>query len=211
MNDTIKKKQLQFSYQDTIFRVKIQYDTSLFSEGQPSFWETELFKVNDTRLIPPLTYRYTQSRGWLLQIPKFREHRYICSTRRKEIEDTTNLYPLAKDRVIYQWHNRKAIEKYEKKVSNFNFLIEQKYEPHLIELKEQKRELKQRLKVREINNKQYQKLYTPIRKEIDKVEFHIWNVCRDYENRYFSCDKLKEIYRVLQIHQTLCYPPCHPQ
>ena len=193
---TIKNKQLDFTYNKTTFRVKITYDTSLFSEGEPSFWQTKLYQVDDERLTIPITYKYVQSRGWLLQIPKFRKHSYICSTRRKVFEDKTNLYPLAKEQITYQWFNRKAILRYEAQINHFNFLIERKYQHKLAPLKEQKRELKQKLKVKEIDNKQYQKLYTPIRKQIDKLEHRVWDICRNYRNRYFDCDRLKQIYRV---------------
>ena len=97
---------------------------------------------------------------------------------------------------IYQWFNRKAIFRYKAKINHFNFLIERKYDRKLAPLKEQKRELKQRLKSAKIDNKQYQKLYTPIRKQIDKLEHRVWNICNNYKNRYFVCDRLKEIYRV---------------
>jgi len=160
---TIKNKQLDFTINETSFRVKITYDTSLFSVVEPSFWEVKLFQVNDERLAIPLTYSFTQSKGWLLQIPKFRKHSYICSTRRREIENTTNLYPIVKEQIAYLWFNRKAIFIYEAQINNFNFLVKQKYQQHLRDLKEQKRELKQQLKLNEIDNKQYQKLYTHIR------------------------------------------------
>jgi hypothetical protein len=193
---TIKTKHLQFRNDETTFGVQIKYDTSLFSEGNKSFWRTKLYQVDDEKLTIPLTYKYVQSRGWLLQIPKYKKHSYICSTRRKEFEDRTNLYPIVKEQIAYQWFNRKAINKYEAQIKHFNFLIEQKYQYKLIPLKEQKRELKQRLKLNEIDNKQYQKLYTPIRKQIDKIDFDIWDICRNYRNRYFECDRLKQIYRV---------------
>jgi len=193
---TIKNKQLDFTINETSFRVKITYDTSLFSEGEPSFWQTELYQVDDERLTIPNTHKYVQSRGWLLQIPKFREHSFTCSTRRKEFDNQTNLYPLTKEQIVYQWFNRKVILKYKAQINHFNFLIEQKYNKKLAPLKEQKRKLKQKLKVRKIDNKQYQKSYTPIRKQIDKLEHRVWNICRNYRNRYFDCDRLKEIYRV---------------
>jgi len=193
---TIKTKHLQFTDNQITFRVRIKYDTSPFGVGDKSFWQTKLYVVDDERLLIPLTYSFTQSRGWLLQIPKYRNHSYICSTRRKEFEDKTNLYPIVKEQIAYQWFNRKTIFRYKTQINNFNFLVEQKYQFLLIPLKEQKRELKQRLKSAEIDNKQYQKLYTPIRKQIDEIEFHIWNICRNYKNRYFNCGKLKQIYRV---------------
>ena len=104
-NSTIKNKQLQFTYNETTFRVKIKYDTSPFGVGDKSFWQTKLYQVNDERLLIPLTYSFTQSRGFIAQSKKFREHSYICSSRRKEIDNKTNLYQLAKEQVIYQWLN----------------------------------------------------------------------------------------------------------
>jgi len=193
---TIKTKHLQFTDNETTFRVRIKYDTSPFGVGNKSFWKTKLYQVDDDRLLIPLTYHFTQSRGWLLQIPKYRNHSYICSTRRKEFCSQTNLYTIVKEQIAYQWFNRKIIFKYQAQINDFNFLVEQKYNKKLAPLKEQKRELKQRLKSAEIDNKQYQKLYTPIRKQIDKVEHRVWNICYNYKNRYFVCDKLKEIYRV---------------
>ncbi|PHS59098.1 MAG: hypothetical protein COB17_00770 [Sulfurimonas sp.] len=107
---TIKKKQLTFSLQNTTFIVHIKYDTKKFGDGAtPSFWEIQLSRVDGKRLVIPLTYKYIQSRGWLQQIPKYKEHSYICSSRRKEIEHTTNLYPVVKEQIAYQWFNRKKI------------------------------------------------------------------------------------------------------
>ncbi len=193
---TIKNKQLDFTHNQTSFNVQITYDTSLFSEGEPSFWQTELYQVNGERLLIPITYKYIQSRGWLLQIPKYRNHSYICSSRRKEFENQTNLYPLAKEQVIYQWFNRKIIFRYKAQINNFNFLVKRKYQHKLALLKEQRRELKQKLRHNVIDNIQYQKSYTPILKLIDEIEFHIWDICRKYNDRYFDSDRLKEIYKV---------------
>lgn len=191
---TIKQKQLHFKYNSTEFRVKITYDTSPFGVGGHSFWETELFEVDGTKLLSPLTYSFRPSRGCLLQSPKYREHRYIYSSK-KEIENTTNLYPLVKERVIYQWFNRNNILKYEAQINNFNLLIEEKYNKKLAPFKEQKRALKQKLKAAKIDSKQYQKLYTPIRKKLEEIEYHVWDICYSYKKRYFYCDKLKPIYQ----------------
>ena len=193
---TIKTKHLQFRNDETTFGVQIKYDTSPFGIGNKSFWRTKLYQVNNQKLEIPIIYSYTQNRGWLLQIPKYRNHSYICSTRRKEFENQINLYSIVKKQIAYQWFNRKAINKYEAQIKHFNFLIEQKYQHNLAPLKEEKRKLKQRLRHGVIDNKQYQKLYTPIRKQIDKIDFDIWDICRNYRNRYFECDRLKEIYRV---------------
>lgn len=207
-NSTIKNKQLQFTHNETTFRVKIKYDTSSFGVGNKSFWQTSLYQVNDERLLIPLTYKYVQHQGRLLLIPKFREHRFFCSSRRKPINNQTNLYPLVKEQVIYQWLNQKVIFRYQAQINNFNFLVKNKYQQKLIPLLRQKRELKQRLKSEIIDNKQFQKLYTPIRKQINEIEFHIWNICYTYNKRYFNCDKLKSIYRVAWIDWTLCHPEC---
>ena len=191
----IKRKTLQFTDNEITYYVQIVYDTSPFGYGNKSFWKIKLTRVNDERLQVPLEYYYVQNRGWISQSLKFREHSYYCSTRRKDIEGKTNLYPLAKDQVIYQYTNRRQIQKYEAKINNFNFLIKLKYQPSLLKLQEQKRELKRRLKSDEIDNREYQSLYTPIRKSKDKIEHHIWDVCRKFRHRHFECDRLKEIYR----------------
>ena len=195
MNNTIKKKTIQFFNNQNYFTVLVKYDTSPFSEGSPSFWQSRLVQVDKERLNNPLTYKHTQIQNWQLQIPQYKTHRFYCSANKNEIENQTNILPLVKEQVVYQWHNRKAIEKYEKQVSNFNYLIEEKYEPLIIELKEQKRELKQKLKSGEIDNIEYQRLYTPLRKQIEKVEFKIWRKCRNYRGRYFDRGRLKDIYR----------------
>ena len=192
----IKRKQLQFKDDNqNTYHLRIVYDTSNFGYGEKSFWRTELYKVNDEHLTIPIAYHYVQSRGWIMQSKAFREHSFYCTSRRKEIEGKTNLYPIVKSQVIYQYTNRKAILKYESKANNFKFLIELKYQPKLLLLQEQKRKLKLKLKSNEIDNKAYQKLYTPIRKNRDKVQFHIWDICYRFQGRYFSCGRLKEIYR----------------
>ena len=197
MNDTIKNKQLIFKHKDIEFNVQIQYDTSKFGYGAKSFWQIQLNRVDGKRLTIPLTYRYKQSRGFFNQPnPMFREHKFFCSSRRKPINNQTNLYPLVKEQIAYQWFNKKAIFKYQAQINNFKFFIERKYNKKLAPLKEQKIELKQKLKVGEIDNRFYQKSYTPIRKKIDEIESKIWNICYQYSNRYFEFDRLKEIYRV---------------
>ena len=191
---SIKRKALQFTDNEITYYVQIVYDTSPFGYGNKSFWKIRLTRVNNERLQVPLEYCYVQNRGFISQSPKFREHSFHCTTRRKDFENKTNLYPLAKDQAIYQYTNRQQIQKYESKVNNFKFLIEGKYKPQLLQLQEQKRELKLKLKSDLIDNKEYQKLYTPIRKSKEKLQFHIWNICYRFKGRYFSCDRLKEIY-----------------
>jgi len=196
MNKNIKQKQLQFTDNSITYNLQIIYDTSKFGYGDLSFWKTRLFKIDDAFLTPAIEYKYIQYRSCLnYQIKKFREHSFYCSTRIREIDDKTNLYPLAKDQAIYQYTNRKAILKYEAQINNFNFLVEQKHKEKLLLLQQQKRELKQRLKSGEIDNKQYQKLYTPLKKSKDSVESKIRGLCRNYRNRYFSYGRLKDAYR----------------
>lgn len=196
MQDNIKRKQLQFTHNSITYHLQIIYDTSKFGDEDLSFWKTRLFKIDDEYLLVPIEYKYIQYRSCLNnQIKKFREHSYFCSTRRKELDNQTNLYQVAKEQAVYQYTNRKAIMKYEAQINNFNFLIEQKHKEKLLLLQQQKIELKQRLKSGAIDNKQYQKLYTPIRKSKESLEFHIWGLCRCYRNRYFDCGRLREIYR----------------
>ena len=195
MQNTIKKKQLQFKDDKFTYHVQIVYDSSPFGYGEKSFWKIRLYKINDKRLQIPIEYHYVQSRGFIMQSKAFREHSFHCITRRKEIEGKTNIYPIVKAQAIYQYTNREAIQKYESQINNFKFLVELKYQPQLIVFKEQKRELKLKLKSNEIDNKAYQKLYTPIRQSKDKVQFHIWDICYRFKGRYFSCGRLKEVYR----------------
>jgi len=195
-NTHIKKKQLEFQDdKQNTYHLKIVYDTSNFGDGDKSFWKTQLYQVNDERLIPPVEYEYTQNRGWISQSPKFREHSFDCTTRRKEIEGKTNLYQIAKQQVIYQYTNRKAILKYESKINNFKFFVELKYRDRLEALRIQKKQLKLKLKSDLIDNREYQKLYTPIRKNREAIEVHILGICRKFRDRYFTCGRLKEIYR----------------
>ena len=195
-NTHIKKKQLEFQDdKKNTYHLKIVYDASNFGEGDKSFWKTQLYQVNDKRLTPPVEYHYIQSRGWISQSPKFREHSFDCTTCRKEIEGKTNLYQIAKQQAIYQYTNRKAILRYESKVNNFKFFVGLKYQPQLEALNIQKKQLKLKLKSDLIDNRKYQKLYTPIRIEKDNVEHHIWDICYRFKGRYFICGRLKEIYR----------------
>lgn len=197
MQNTIKKKQLEFKDDNqNTYHLQIQYDTSNFGDGDKSFWRSSLYQVNDERLTSPIKYQYIQSRGWAMQSKAFREHSFDCTTRRKKIEGKTNLYPLTKDQAIYQYTNRRQILRYESKVNNFKFFVELKYQPKLLQLQEQKRELKLKLKSGTIDKREYQRLYTPIRQAKEVIEFHIWDICYRFKGRYFSCGRLKEIYRV---------------
>ena len=192
---TIKQKQLQFTHKNIEFKVQTIYDTSNFCDGNLSFWKFRLIKVNNEFLEKPIEYKYIQNRRWLNQIPKFRKHSFYCSTRRRELEDKTNIYQLIKQETIYLYFNQRAIAKYKLQVDSFNSIIQKKYDKKLIPLKEQKRVLKQKLKSSIIDNKQFQKLYTPIRKKIDDVKFHIWQLQDKYKSRYFDGGRLKQIYR----------------
>ena len=195
-NTTIKQKHLQFQDDnENTYHLKILYDTSSFGYGEKSFWKTRLYKINNNRLIPPIEYHYIQSRGWVMQSKAFREHSFHCTTRSKDIEGKTNLYQIVKQQAIYQYINRKAILKYESKINNYKFFVELKYKPKLEALRIQKKQLKFKLKSNEIDNREYQRCYTPIRKNKDKIQFHIWDICYRFRNRYFSCNRLKEIYR----------------
>ena len=195
-NTTIKQKQLQFTHKDIEFKVQTVYDTSNFSDGNLSFWQFRVIKVDNQFLDTPLEYKYIQNRRWLNQIPKFRKHSFYCSTRRRELENKTNIYQLIKQETIYLYFNQSAIAKYKLQVDNFNSIIQKKYDKKLIPLKEQKRELKQKLKSSIIDNKQYQKLYTPIRKLKDEIKHRVWRLCYKYRNRYFEGGRLKEVYRI---------------
>jgi len=196
MQNTIKKKQLEFQDdKQNTYHLQIVYDTSNFGEGDKSFWKTQLYQVNDDRLIPPIKYQYTQNRGWVMQSKAFREHSFDCTTRRKVIEGKTNLYQIAKQQAIYQYTNRKAILKYESKVNNFKFFVGLKYQLQLEALSIQKKQLKLKLKSNLIDNREYQTLYTPIRIKKDNVKHHIWDICYRFRNRYFTCGRLKEKYR----------------
>ena len=194
-NTTIKQKQLQFTHKDIEFKVQTIYDTSNFSDGNLSFWKFRVIKVNNEFLDTPLEYKYIQNRRWLNQIPKFRKHSFYCSSSRKLIEDKTNIYQLIKQETIYLYFNQRAIAKYKLQVDNFNSIIQKKYQHQLEKSREQKRVLKQKLKSSIIDNKQYQKLYTPTRKKIDDVKFYIWQLQDKYKNRYFDSGRLKQIYR----------------
>ena len=194
-NTTIKQKQLQFTHKDIEFKVQTVYDTSNFSDGNLSFWQFRVIKVDNQFLDTPLEYKYIQNRRWLNQIPKFRKHSFYCSSSRKLIEDKTNIYQLIKQETIYLYFNQRAIAKYKLQVDNFNSIIQKKYQHQLEKSREQKRVLKQKLKSSIIDNKQYQKLYTPTRKKIDEVKFHIWQLQDKYKNRYFDSGRLKQIYR----------------
>ena len=195
MQNTIKKKSLQFKDNKFTYHVQIVYDFSPFGYGEKSFWKTRLYKVNNDRLTPPIEYHYIKSRGWVMQSKAFREHSFHCTTRRKEIEGKTNLYQIAKQQAIYQYINRRAILKYESKVNHLKVFVELKYKPKLKALKIQKKQLKFKLKSDEIDNREYQRCYTPIRIEKDNVKHHIWDICYRFRDRYFSCGRLKKIYR----------------
>jgi len=80
-------------------------------------------------------------------------------------------------------------------MTNFRFFVVLKYRNKLEALRIQKKQLKLKLKSNLIDNREYQKLYTPIRIQKDNVEHHIWDICYRFRDRYFICSRLKEIYR----------------
>jgi len=121
-------------------------------------------------------FGYSEKSFWKIKLSKVNDERLVIP-------------------IEYQYTNRKAIQKYESQINNFKFLIELKYQPKFLLLQEQKRELKLKLKSNEIDNKVYQKLYTPIRIEKDRINFYIWDICYRFIGRYFEKGRLKEIYR----------------
>ena len=193
---TIKQKQLQFTHKNIEFKVQTIYDTSNFCDGNLSFWKFRIIKIDNQFAETPIEYIYVQMRGWRIQFPKFRKHSFYCSSSRKLTEDKTNIYQLIKQETIYLYFNQRAIAKYKLQVDNFNSIIQKKYDKKLIPLKEQKRVLKQKLKSSIIDNKQYQKLYIPIRKLKDENKHRVWQLCYKYRNRYFEGGRLKEVYRI---------------
>ncbi len=195
-NTTIKRKAFQFSDNEITYYIQVVYDTSPFGYGDKSFFKARIIRINGELLSTPLEYKYTQHRGWIQQSKKFREHSYYCTPSKKEVENKTNIYPLIKEQLIYQYTNRQQIQKYESQINDFSSKLELKCQPQLQQLQEQKRALKLKLKSGEIDNKEYQKLYTPIRKSKDKLEFHIYIIQRNYRERYFKCGRLKEGYKL---------------
>ena len=194
-NTTIKRKAFQFSDNEITYYIQVVYDTSPFGYGDKSFFKARIIRINGELLSTPLEYKYTQHRGWIQQSKKFREHSYYCTPGKKEIENKTNIYPLLKEQLIYQYTNCHQIQKYESQINDFNLKLELKYKPQLQQLQEQKRALKLKLKSGKIDNKEYQKLYTPIRKSKEAIEHHILDVCRKFRHRHFECDRLKDICR----------------
>lgn len=188
----IKCKHFQFIHNNTNYFGDIIFDDSPFGYGEKSFFKALLLKINGKILTEPLTYEYTQHRGWIQQSRKFREHSYYCSPINLIFENKTNIYFLLKEQFIYQYENYNQIKKYENQVNDFNRKIDLKYDLLLSQYLEMRKSLKKQLKSGEINNIVYQKLYTPIRKEKEKLQFFLFDIKQKYRARYFQDGKLKK-------------------
>jgi len=193
-NRYIKSESIFIEDSANKFEVNVTYSTATFGTTGTPFWEMEVFKVNNNELNPPLKYTHKQAKGMLLMSKKFIQHKYYLSIDMQEQTNQTNIYPLIKDETLYQYYNKEAINFYKSKVKKFCKTVEKNYENSLKELKEQKYKLKKRLKSDKISTKEYQKLYQPIRKDIENLKSKIYDSCHNYNSRYFEGHRLKDSY-----------------
>jgi len=193
-NRYIKSESIFIEDSANKFEVNVTYSTATFGTTGTPFWEMEVFKVNNNELNPPLKYTHKQAKGMLLMSKKFIQHKYYLSIDMQEQTNQTNIYPLIKDETLYQYYNKEAINFYKSKVKKFCKTVEKNYENSLKELKEQKYKLKKRLKSDKISTKEYQKLYQPIRKDIENLKSKIYDSCHNYNSRYFEGHRLKDNY-----------------
>ena len=114
----------------------------------------------------------------------------------QEEDNQINVYPLAIEKILYIYFNQKRIMYYNKKIERFGNAIENKYADALEVLQEQKLALRKLMRSGDIDSKEYQKRYTPIRWAKEEIESKIYWPKHNYRRRYFECCELKKAYRI---------------
>lgn len=103
-NTPIKKKQFQFTKDDLTYHIKVVYCRARFGFGYLAlpFFKAKLYRVNDER-VEDIEYKYKPQLKLFLLL---KEHSLNCATRRKDIENQSNMYLVVKEKIICLYSDR---------------------------------------------------------------------------------------------------------
>jgi len=210
----IHKKAFKFTYQDTVFEATVTYEDMEFGER----FKKPLSIYYRVQLHEPLELNCGgafagEAKGFAMQTllqPEIKKNRFgfIEDESIRKEGTLINVYPLAVEKILYRYFNKKEITYYEQKVQCFEEAIDAKYMHELKRVDEEKKELKEKMKSRQIDPKEYQKLYTPIRIESETLSTEQTRRKSKFKDHYFKCCELKVKYRSFVSSKTTnCYDP----
>ena len=200
VENDIREQSLLFHCNDVAFEAKVTFTITPFANQGDSFWFVDLVK-------PVIKTQFC--RGYKKIFPHYKEESevhfsfdYQCKAFFNEINNTLNVYSLAKDEIIYTWFNQSVIEKYKNKVKVYQTALEKKYQSNLESDYKKRIELRKQLKNKDIDIKIYQKQLSPVNKDIGDIKYKILSSTERYSKRYFKCCQLKDEYRLFSVELT---------
>ena len=197
----IHKKDLHFRYENIDFEATVTYSDDPFSEAHHSteaaFFHVQLYKPIELDCGGKRAIEDLSLSSFMIN-DDLKNHRYVYAEENslKEEDNTTNIYPLAIDKILYSYFNREKIAHYKEKVKCLKQAVDKKYRSALDAIKQKMKALKQRMKSGEITPKNYQTLLLPLRKEKEALESEISNRKWSYKEHYFQCCELRGRYRI---------------
>ena len=194
----IHKKEFQFEHEGITFHALVTYNDALYGKMRDEFiyYRVKLLQPIELDCGGGIASAYLSNPLLFHMNEDAKRRHYVFNEEGQEDKDNeVNVYPKAIKRILYAYYNRDEIAYYKEKVAKFKEKMDLKFTPALEMCNEEKRLLKKKMKEGEITPKEYQKLYTPIRKKKEEIEFRIFMLKHNYENRYFQCCDLKEKYR----------------
>lgn len=131
VENDIQEQSLLFHCNDVAFEAKITYSISQFGDLEnDSFWNVDLIKPIFEK---DYCRKITRLSGMILMAKEIRERHFIFNKNThnagKKTDNTVNIYPIIKDKIIYLYFNREAIEKYENKVKVYQTALEKNINP----------------------------------------------------------------------------------
>jgi len=197
----IHEKILKFTHNDINFEAIVEYNDEPFGNYRIKK-STIYYQVN---LVKPIKLScggcqimvQNSIDSLKFNSQKYRECRYIYNENEvlESENNVTNIYPTAKEMILYKYFNKNVIEKINKQIQKFDNEIDEKYSSEIESVKQEKAALKKRFKANEFDNKKYQKLLTPTRKKKDDLEYKVWELKFEHERSFFDGSLLKDKYR----------------
>ena len=199
----IYTKTLHFTYQETDFEAVVTYSDEPFRKSIQNifsvFWDVKLFKP-EVLSCGGKMYQENGMMSLMLFISKAGDRHFIYEPdpNYEEEEDEVNIYSSVINKILYCYFNKERIDFYKKKVKCYHEAIDTKYAVKLEALRQKKLRYRKQMREGKITPKEYQKLYTPVRKEKEALDLEKFIKKDAYEKRYFKCCELKPKYRVFK-------------
>ena len=200
----IHTETLEFTYNNTDFEATVTYNDEPFRNGRSGklfsiFWDVELHRPEALSCAGAVRQANSISSFMLFKTKAGDRHFiYDSDPAYEEKEDEVNIYARVINKILYCYFNKEKIAHYKQKVNSYEEAIDKKFELKLETLQQQKLTYRKQMKAGEITPKEYQRLYTPIRKEKEALELEMFVKKDAYKRRYFDCCELRSRFRVFK-------------